>query len=146
LAFAENVSLALTDAKTVSDMNEAFHDSLTGLASRALFLERLTDALAAGAAAGAGNGSANGSGGGSGGGREPAEPRLALLFIDLDRFKQVNDTLGHADAAMYQAKRNGRGRQEMFLPGMAHGPAQRPVNADLRRAIDEFVQRVASDR
>jgi diguanylate cyclase (GGDEF)-like protein len=72
LAFAEHVSLALTDAKTVQEMRQAFHDSLTGLASRALFLDKLEHQLAAG--------------------------RLAsgLLFIDLDRFKPVNDTLGHA--------------------------------------------------
>jgi diguanylate cyclase (GGDEF)-like protein len=69
--FAENVSLALTDAHTVRRVHLAVHDTLTGLASRGLFLERLTDQLAAG---------------------EPG----ALLFIDLDRFKQVNDTLGHA--------------------------------------------------
>ncbi|HKN50858.1 MAG TPA: GAF domain-containing protein, partial [Amycolatopsis sp.] len=37
-AFAENVSLALTDANTVDRMHQAFHDSLTGLASRGLFL------------------------------------------------------------------------------------------------------------
>jgi diguanylate cyclase (GGDEF)-like protein len=70
-AFAEHVSLALTDARTVSRMNEAFHDSLTGLASRALFLERMGTQL-------------------------NAADRAALLFVDLDRFKSINDTLGHA--------------------------------------------------
>ena len=65
--FAENVSLALTDAHTVQRVHQAVHDTLTGLASRGLFLEQL----------------ATGEGG-------------ALLFVDLDRFKQVNDTLGHA--------------------------------------------------
>ena len=74
LAFAEHVSLALTDAKTLDDMQQAFHDSLTGLASRALFLDRLQDAL----------------------GASQREDALALLFVDLDRFKAVNDTLGHA--------------------------------------------------
>jgi diguanylate cyclase (GGDEF)-like protein len=69
--FAENVSLALTDAHTLNMMHLAAHDALTGLASRGLFLERMSEQLAAG---------------------EPA----ALLFIDLDRFKQVNDTHGHA--------------------------------------------------
>jgi diguanylate cyclase (GGDEF)-like protein len=65
--FAENVSLALTDAHTLNRVHLAIHDTLTGLAGRGLFLEQ----LAAG---------------------EPG----ALLFVDLDRFKQVNDTLGHA--------------------------------------------------
>jgi diguanylate cyclase (GGDEF)-like protein len=70
-AFAEHVSLALTDAETVSRMKEAFHDSLTGLASRALFLERMDSQLTS------------------------ADP-VGLLFVDLDRFKSINDTLGHA--------------------------------------------------
>src|SRR5437764_5448701 len=70
-AFAENVSLALTDANTVDRMHQAFHDSLTGLASRGLFLDRLAHHLL-------------------------TPDRVALLFIDLDRFKAINDTLGHA--------------------------------------------------
>ncbi|MEN3305183.1 MAG: hypothetical protein V7603_1385 [Micromonosporaceae bacterium] len=74
LSFAEHVSLALTDARTLSDMNEAMHDSLTGLASRALFLDRLSNELAH---------------------MDRGDTALALLFIDLDRFKQVNDTFGH---------------------------------------------------
>jgi diguanylate cyclase (GGDEF)-like protein len=74
-AFAEHVSIALTDANTVDRMYQAFHDSLTGLASRGLFLERLTQQL---------------------GVAERESRRVALLFVDLDRFKQINDTLGHA--------------------------------------------------
>ncbi|MEO7635244.1 MAG: bifunctional diguanylate cyclase/phosphodiesterase [Sphingomicrobium sp.] len=50
----------------------AYHDALTGLPNRNLLHQRLDEALA----------------------QVPA-PDLALLLIDLDRFKQVNDTLGH---------------------------------------------------
>jgi diguanylate cyclase (GGDEF)-like protein len=54
--------------------HQATHDALTGLPNRVLFLDRLVTAIPA-AAEGA---------------------HLAVLFCDLDRFKQVNDTLGHA--------------------------------------------------
>ncbi|MGA2926778.1 MAG: EAL domain-containing protein [Solirubrobacteraceae bacterium] len=74
-AFAEHASLALTDAKTLEAMQEAFHDPLTGLPNRALFLDRLEQALRAA-------------------GRTDRQP--SVLFIDLDRFKAVNDTIGHA--------------------------------------------------
>ena len=52
----------------------AYHDPLTGLANRRCFIERLEESL-----------------------RETArrDERLAVLFIDLDQFKQVNDSLGH---------------------------------------------------
>ncbi|WP_380873555.1 bifunctional diguanylate cyclase/phosphodiesterase [Sphingomonas sp. DBB INV C78] len=53
----------------------AFHDTLTGLANRALFQDRLDHALAAVRRGG---------------------PAVALFYLDLDRFKAVNDTLGHA--------------------------------------------------
>jgi diguanylate cyclase len=52
----------------------ALHDELTGLANRRLFQDRLDSALARARRTGA---------------------PLALLSIDLDRFKQVNDALGH---------------------------------------------------
>ena len=75
LAFAEHASLAVTDANTLEAMYRAFHDSLTGLASRALFLDRLHHGLLQAVR---------------------TRTNLTLLFIDLDHFKTVNDTLGHS--------------------------------------------------
>ena len=53
--------------------HQAFHDALTDLPNRALFLDRLQHAMA----------------------RSRGSTRHALLFIDIDRFKVVNDSLGH---------------------------------------------------
>ncbi|MFD0521557.1 diguanylate cyclase domain-containing protein [Paractinoplanes durhamensis] len=52
----------------------AFHDQLTGLANRQLFYERLTHAVD---------------------GRADGDDTVAVLFIDLDGFKQINDARGH---------------------------------------------------
>jgi len=56
--------------------HDALHDGLTGLANRVLFIDRLAFALADV--------------------QRRAAPHFSVLFFDLDRFKNVNDSLGHA--------------------------------------------------
>jgi diguanylate cyclase (GGDEF)-like protein/PAS domain S-box-containing protein len=55
--------------------HQAFHDPLTSLANRALFLDRVSNALER---------------------SRRTFVRIAVLFIDIDDFKTVNDSLGHA--------------------------------------------------
>jgi diguanylate cyclase (GGDEF)-like protein len=71
----DQAATALQRARLLETVrHQATHDALTGLPNRVLFLERLGEALAT----------------------TPADQHVGVLFCDLDRFKAVNDSLGHA--------------------------------------------------
>ena len=75
LAF--EAAMAIENGRLYHDLRErSLHDPLTGLANRSLFFDRVDHAIAR---------LRRGSGG-----------SIAVLFVDLDSFKTVNDTLGHA--------------------------------------------------
>ena len=95
-AVANTLATALARLRDEERMrHEAVHDPLTGLANRTLLRDRLEHALARS-------------------GRERGA--TAVLFVDLDNFKQVNDAYGHAagDAALVEL---GRRLQTAVRPG-----------------------------
>jgi diguanylate cyclase (GGDEF)-like protein/PAS domain S-box-containing protein len=84
-----SIGADITERKRVEERlaHEALHDSLTGLPNRALFMDRLRSALARA--------------------QRRDDYRLAVMFLDLDRFKVVNDSLGHlqGDRLLIQVSR-----------------------------------------
>jgi diguanylate cyclase (GGDEF)-like protein len=112
--------------------HQALHDQLTGLPNRALLLSRAAEAVSGAARTGS---------------------KTGFLLLDLDRFKEVNDTLGHAlgdallQAVAYRLARSVRpgdvvarlGGDEfaVLLPAVRAPSAAREVAARLRAALAE---------
>lgn len=86
--------------------HQAFHDLLTGLPNRALFVDRLNQALAR---------------------AERRRRRIAVAFLDLDNFKVVNDSLGHAT-----------GDQLLIAVAQRLRSSLRPEDTAARLGGDEF--------
>ena len=89
-AFGHLAAIALERSRAQAELEHAArHDALTGLPNRRVVTEHLDDALARSRA-------------------RDHESRVGVLFIDLDRFKVINDSLGHAAADRLIARFAGR--------------------------------------
>ena len=125
----------ITRAKAVERQlrSKAENDVLTGLPNRALFFERLSRALAR---------------------TREAEHSVAVLFLDVDRFKPINDTHGHAagDAVLVELARRLRrvlrsgdllaryGGDELLVAAVV--PVGEP--ADVLRRVEELTPLVVA--
>ena len=112
LAFLEAIANVLADAIERLHAEEgvrhlALHDALTGLPNRVLFSDRLEQAIAAAR-------------------RDPAP--FSVLMMDLDHFKEINDTLGHTI-----------GDQVLCEIGPRLTPLLRPGDTLARLGGDEFM-------
>ncbi|MGP8000502.1 MAG: putative bifunctional diguanylate cyclase/phosphodiesterase [Streptosporangiaceae bacterium] len=129
------IAIYVNAAVAVQREHQALHDQLTGLPNRVLLLRRAGEALAEAARTG---------------------HKAGFLLLDLDRFKEVNDTLGHQlgdgllQAVAHRLARSVRpgdvvarlGGDEfaVLLPAVRTAAAAREVAARLRAALAEPVR------
>jgi len=104
VAHIQDISAQVLHDQTLQE--QTLHDPLTGLANRVLFADRLAHAVER---------------------SRRSKERIAVLFIDLDRFKVVNDTLGHA-----------AGDELLRQAGERMRRAVRPADTIARLGGDEF--------
>ncbi|MGD0793919.1 MAG: EAL domain-containing protein [Terriglobales bacterium] len=122
------VNRDITERKRAEEMlaHNAFHDGLTNLPNRALFLDRLQHALTLS--------------------KRHSNYKFAVLLIDVDEFKIVNDSLGHSagDELLIQIGQRLRGsvrRADTVSRPRTSGVPDRPANNDdtlARLGGDEF--------
>ena len=122
-------------AMSVQREHQAHHDELTGLSNRKLLIRRTNDALAQAAR---------------------SDTMVGFLLLDLDRFKEVNDTLGHpvgdrllrfvAHRLTHSVRpgdmvaRLGGDEFAVLLPSVKEAAAAREVAARLRAAVAEPIR------
>jgi PAS domain S-box-containing protein len=121
------VNRDITERKRAEEMlvHNAFHDGLTNLPNRALFLDRLQHALTLS--------------------KKHSNYKFAVLLIDVDEFKVINDSLGHAagDELLIQIgqrlKRAVRRADTVSRPRVSEVPEKTPNDDTLARlGGDEF--------
>jgi diguanylate cyclase (GGDEF)-like protein len=108
----------LLDAKA-QIQHLAYYDALTGLPNRRLFVEQLHKAI---------------------GQAQRGNEQLAVLFIDLDQFKRINDTLGHSAGDELLRSVGARLSQSMRpLDSIGRGGLDARANSIARLGGDEFI-------
>jgi PAS domain S-box-containing protein len=122
LAILEDV----TELKQAQEklLHDAFHDSLTSLPNRALFLDRLERTVARA--------------------KRHKDYKFAVLFIDLDRFKVVNDSLGHEAGDQLIVQVATRILQSLRLEDVISRPVPAPVGQEFVTK-DDTLARLGGD-
>jgi len=117
----------ITELKRAQEklVHDAFHDSLTNLPNRALFLDRLQRTVARS--------------------NRHQDYRFAVLFIDIDRFKIVNDSLGHHAGDQLIVEVSRRILHSLRLEDMVARPADANRLAEEWSTKDDTLARLGGD-